>query len=231
MPKFSFQPTSPQRWTGRYARIPGETTAFHVRLSDGRWWPVVDWAVGDEIAQCPMVNDEFSTRLASAVNAGKRYLGGRSGGSFLINEFGQVLVPSQDNDLDVALVGECTGGLIFHNSFKAHNQFDLTKSIALKCGDSWEGPYVGIPYNLSKLSQIYFWNEGRAGGWKVLPPMQDHSLVYALREIRPWGAVRFIVTYGGIVLTKIPVGHWANALWEPRFVGRIDYKRWYRKES
>lgn len=51
----SFTPTEPRIWNGKYARIPGEGTAFHVRLLDDKWWPCVMWVVGDETALCPMV--------------------------------------------------------------------------------------------------------------------------------------------------------------------------------
>ena len=203
---------------------------LHVRLLGGHWWPSVEWAVGNETALCPMVDVDSAKDLAEAVNAGKRLLGGSSGGAFLVNEYGQVLVPSPSGEGNVALVGECAGRMVFHDSLTGRGVFDLTEHQDLTLGNPWERPYLGVPYNLSKTSQVYFWQERRAGGWKVTPPVQDDSLIEALRTLRPQGAVRFVVTFGGLVLTKVPVGNWRNPRWEPQFVRRIDYKRWYLRE-
>ena len=231
MADFSFIPIPPRHWSGRYARIPGDTTAFHARLIGGRWWPIVEWTVGDETAQCPMAVADCAGDLAEAVNAGKRFLNGAAGGSFLIDEYGQVLVPDPSGDGDVAIIGECAGRMVFDDSLRGHGQFDLTDDLRLKTGDRWERPYVGVPYNLSQGNEIYFWHKGRSGSWKTTPPVQDDSLIDALRSIRPYGPVRFIATVGGLILTKVPIGDWKSLQWEPRFVGRIDYKKWFQKEA
>ena len=229
MTEFSFIPIQPRRWTGRYARIPGEVTAFHVQYLNSRWMPSVRWSIGDDVALCPMVGVDSAGDLASAVNAGKRLLGGTAGGAFLVNEYGQVLVPSPSGNGTVALVGECEGRLTFKDSF-ATGQFDLSDDHGLTVGDAWDLPYLGIPHNLSRTSELYFWDVRRTSGWKVTPPVQDYFLIDALRTLRPQGPVRFVVGVGGIVLTKVPTGNWRDPRWESRFVGRIDYERWYSKE-
>lgn len=164
------------------------------------------------------------------MNVGKRLLGSPAGGAFLINEFHQVLVPSSWCNNQVAMVGEWEGSLEFRDAFH-DGTFDLTTDTALRNGDSWELPYLGIPYHLSSRSEIYFWNEDVGGGTKALPPLQDDELIAALRALRPSGAVRFIVSSDGLVLTKVPVGRWPSQRWEARYVGRLDYKRWYSKEE
>ena len=227
---FSFTPIAPRRWLGRYARIPGDGTAFHVRLIVGRWWPTVDWTVGYETAQCPMVDVDGAADLADAVNRGKRFLRGSAGGTFLVNEYGQVLVPSQSGDGNVAMVGECAGSMTFQDLLMGRGLCDLTDDQGLMSGAKWELPYIGIVHQLSQRNEIYFWHQGRAGSWKVTPRAQDGALVNALRGIRPHGAVRFIATFGGLILTKVPIGGWKSPRWEPRFVGRVDYKRWFPKE-
>lgn len=228
--QFQFSPNEPRLWTGRYARIPGDTTVLHVRLFDGQWWPFVDWVRDDETGHCPMLDGNGAAELVEAVHAGKRFLGGTFGGAFQINEYGQVLVPSSAGGEHVALVGECRGPLLFENVFE-QGTFDLTDARALQCGDAWQSPYLGIRHNLSAASEIYFWNEGNAGAWKMVPPRQDLSLIHALRSLRPYGAVRFVVGFGGLVLTKVPVGDWRSARWEPRFVTHVDYQQWYPKVS
>src|SRR6478672_11917582 len=121
-----FSPHRPRAWTGRYARVPGDTTAIHVRRIDGTWWPVIDWARDDEIAHCKMVDCAAAPELAEAVCAGKRMLGAPPGGAFLVNEYGQVLVPASDRQgTRVAIVGECAGPFSFHNPFGPEPAFDL----------------------------------------------------------------------------------------------------------
>ena len=173
MTDFRFVPVRPRRWCGRYARIPGKTTALHVRLLDGRWWPSVEWVIGDEVAQCPIADVDNAEGLADAVNAGKRLLGGSPGGAFLVNEYGQVLVSSPSGDGNVALVGECAGPMAFHDSFASADLFDLTHDQGLTLGDAWSLPYLGIPHNLSKTSELYFWHERQDGGRKATPPVQE----------------------------------------------------------
>jgi hypothetical protein len=224
----SFTPQRPTTWGGRYARIPGEWTAFHVRWRGDTWWPLVAWAAAGEIATCPMLAAGPAAGLARAVNQGKRLLGAPDGGSFVINEFGQVLVPSSVGDRRVALVGEWDGALEFTDPLRG-GTFDLAPAKPLVNGDRWEHPYLGTPYHLSFRSEIYFWDEDARGGAKLLPPAQDHELIEALRALRPYGAVRFVVGCGGLVLTKVPaVPRWTE--WEARYVGRINYARWFTKE-
>jgi hypothetical protein len=227
---FSFSPTKPRLWNGRYARIPGGTTTLHLRRTGGEWWPFVDWRVESDTAQCPMVDTGDIVALAAAVNAGKGFLGGDQGGAFQINEYGQVLVPNSFGDRRVALVGECGGPSLFHDEFNGGDPFDLTDDRALECGDTWPRPYLGIPHNLSAASELYFWNQGSAGAWKMTPPCQDDALVEALRTLRPYGPIRFVVGCGGLVLTKVPVGPWTDGGWEPRYVMRLNYRYWFSKE-
>src|SRR5262245_35781407 len=63
------------------------------------------------------------------------------------------------------------------------------------------------------------------------PPRQDTPLVESLRKLRPYGAVRFVVGCGGLVLTKLRVGRWPDVRWEARFVTRLNFRHWYPKES
>lgn len=232
MTRLRVAPVAPRVWPGRYARIPGGATAFHVRLVDGRWWPVVDWVVDDTTAQCPMVASDGAAALADAVNAGKALFGGERGGSFLINERGQVLVPaSSANDYSVAIVGECSGPLQFENSMVGCGVLDLADDSGLSVGDVWDRPYVGVPHQLSRRGELYFWKEDATGSGKILPLAQDSELIGALRRLRSHSPVRFVAAYGGFTLTKIPVGNWPRQRWEPRYVGRIDFGKWFRKEN
>jgi hypothetical protein len=206
--------------------VPGETTAFHVRLVDGQWWPVVDWGIDDEIGECEMTDDGDVRLLATAVNAGKAALGAAPGGSFLIDEHGRVLVPAHEGGhATVVVAAECSGPLRFHDPFSGGAVFDLYDDRDLHCGDDWDRPYLGLRHNLSARGWMYFWEEDSAGGRMVYPPSQDDSFISALRELRPYGAVRFLVGPAGVAITKVP------PTWKPCYVGRVDLATWFPKEA
>lgn len=232
MTRFEVAPVAPRVWSGRYARIPGETTALHVQRVDGKWRPVVKWALDDTTAVCPMRASDGATALASAVNRGKAFLSGGKGGSFLIDEHGQILVPaSSRNDSCVAIVGECSGPLDFKNSAAGRGTFDLADDNDLNPGDIWDRPYVGVQHQLSRRGELYFWKEDADEGKKIFPQAQNGELIGALRRLRGHGPVRFVATYGGFALTKVPVGNLPRQRWESRYVGRIDFRKWFRKEN
>src|SRR5437773_232134 len=93
-----FNACRPKLWTGRYARVPGNSSVFHLRHTDMGLWPVLIWNKGDEIATCPAIASPVATSIAAAVANAKRHTGGDGPGAFTINEFGQVLVPASDGD-------------------------------------------------------------------------------------------------------------------------------------
>lgn len=227
-----FKACRPTSWHGRYARIPGDTSVFHLRSVNGRMWPVIEWSTEDGRGTCPAIRNPATEELADAVGRAKRHAGGDGGGSFLINEFGQVLVPASDGKGQRFLAGHLNGRLLFENPFDPDDVIDLGDCSHLQPGDPWKLPYVGIPYNLNGRSQIYFYELNSDGGSPVFPPRQDQSLIQAFRRIRRTGAVRFIVNHAGLVLTKCPNGEqWsADESWQPVFVGQINRSLWFGKE-
>jgi hypothetical protein len=223
---FDFRKIEPRAWRGRYRRVPGETTAFHVRWLDGRWWPVVEWPRDDGIGTCAMVAESDVQELVDAVNAAKAAQGGPPGGAFLVDEYGRVLVPAGDGaGAAVYVAGECRGVLRFEDPFTPGATFDLYDDSDLEPGDHWDRPYLGIRYQLSRFDELYFWLEGSTGAGKITPPLQDAGLVANLRRVRPYGAVRFLVGPGGVAITKVP------PLWDARYVGRVDLDTWFQKEE
>lgn len=194
---------------------------------------MVYWCREDGDGKCWAADGEAIRKLTRAVLAGKRFLGGGDGGSFQINEFGQVLVPSPKGDGRCALVGEITGRMLLCNPFEDEGSIDLADASGLECGDPWPKPYVGIPHNLSGRSQIYFYRMYEGGGRSEYPTCQDRELIEALRSIRRSGAIRFIVNpYGLVIMKTPPQGRWMpEEKWEPVFVGRINHRRWFKKES
>lgn len=231
--RFTFQACPITDWKGRYSRIPGDGSVFHVRMVDGRSQIVIDWCRDECTAACLAIDSSSVRKLIQAVLAAKRKLGGGGGGSFQINEFGQVLVPASDGRGRIALAGEAEGLLLFHNPFEDATHLDLSSCSGLKAGAPWPLPYVGIPYHLSARSKIYFYRQTDDGGRSEYPALQDMALIGFLRAIRRSGAVKFIVNPYGLVLTKIPPeGAWVpEEKWEAVFVGRINRRQWFKKEA
>jgi len=231
--KLIFTASRARTWKGRYARIPGDRSVFHIQTFGGRWCPVVLWHRADGVGTCVAIDGPGVRQLTDAITAAKRQLGGTGGGSFQINEFGQVLVPAGDAIGRRLVVGEVSGPLLFKDPFADDRVIDLSDTAGLRCGDPWPKPYVGFPYNLNKRSQIYFYRMDAEGGGSVYPRAQDTDLVNALRMIRRFGAARFVVNHAGVVLTKRPPDGRTSAeeKWEPVFVGRIKPKCWFDKET
>lgn len=228
-----FQSIKATEWRGRYARIPGDNTVFHLISINGRMWPTILWDTDDGIGTCAACECSAAAELAQAVEAAKRKLGGTGGGSFVINEFGQVLVPASDGSYRILLAGELKGRLLFENPFDEDAPIDLGDSSYLQPGDPWKLPYVGFPFNLNRSSKIYFYHMDDEGGQSVYPRQQDRSLVQSFRALRRTGAVRFIVNPFGMVLTKCPVQNERSPEeeWQPFYVGRINVNMWFEKET
>lgn len=227
-----FVTSKPTPWAGRYAKIPGNTSVFHIETVNGRLCPTVRWVTEDGTGTCPAVDSPTSQALTEAVIAAKQVAGGSGTGAFTINEFGQVLVPASAGDGRVLFAGQLKGSLPFEDVFEDQRFFDLADASDLHCGDPWKLPYVGMQFNLSGRGKIYFWKVDEDGGKAVNPPQQDVDLISKLREVRSYGAVRFIVNYAGLVLTKCPIvpNPKASEDWQPVFVGRINKTRWFEQE-
>ena len=231
MTAFSCRPIAPRAWRGRYLSVVGNpATAFHIRVRGGEWWPCVDWQRAGELGTCWAIGGAEIRTLTKAVNDGKRALGSSEGGSFLINEWGQVLVPSSNYSAGVVLVAEVAGTPFFDDPWRPGVPVSLSDDRGLQPGDAWERPYVGCQYNLSKRHAIYCKRRDEEEGSIEWGP-GGHALVHTLRSIRDRGPVRFVVNPHGIVLTKQPTGPWNEESWQPVYVGRISTNGWFPKEA
>lgn len=227
----NFRPCDPSPWHGRYARIPGDCTVFHLVQVRGRLWPVVLWDL-DGRGTCEAVESDDAAALADAVARAKRHAGGSGHGSFQINEFGQVLVPASDGSGRCYLTGELRGRLLFENPFCPEELIDLGDNRRLQPGDPWKLPYVGIPHNLHRAGWIYFYKQDDTGRRMIYPSQQDEGLIRVMQSLRSRTPVRFIVTHGGLVVTKCPADErqTAEEFWQPVYVGAISRSKWFEKE-
>lgn len=225
-----FRRLPPTPWNGRYARIPGETSVFHLEFVRGRLWPVIKWQLDVDRGRCVAMRTSAAAEMTEAVIEAKRFCGSSGGGAFQINEFGQVLVPASDLDDRRILAGELLGPLRFENPFAPHQPIDLEGDAYLQSGDPWKLPYVGMPFVFYEGS-IYFKHSEGGIRRRQYPPRQDDELIRALRRLRPSGC-RILVTHRGAVLTKVAAGNrrGADDSYQPIYVGSIDLNRWFHKE-
>ncbi len=234
MDQFHFLPIKGRPWDGRYTRVPGDTAVFHVRYVDGSLRVVIEWNLEGDRCTCVALHDPNVKQLVANVVQAKRAMGGNHGGSFQVNEFGQVLVPASDGRGLRMLVGEARGSLRFDHPYEDCT-FTLADSFGLTRGDAWPLPYIGMPFNLSRRSRVYCKREDLESSEAEFLPLSNRELVSALRDIRPYGAVRFLVNPERIVLTRRPpegrMDMSEEEGWEPIFVGDLDLSQWFTKET
>jgi hypothetical protein len=210
----------------------GDSSVFHLRHTEKGLWPVLIWETDDGVATCRAVDCAAVVELSEAVAQTKRHAGGEGGGSFLIDEYGRVIVPASDGGGRRFLAGRLNGRFLFENPFRPDEPIDLGDGGNLQNGDPWRLPYIGIPYHLHRGGRIYFYEQDEVGGRSIYPSQQDFDLIRAIRNLRPSGAVRVVVTHGGLVLTKLPPDGriLPEDRWEPVFVGAINPGNWFEED-
>lgn len=225
---FQFQAHGIQTWEGRYARIQGDSSVFKVVRRGSKHVVQAHIQTFEGRIICEAVPSTEVKKMIEAINMVKSRHNSQKGGSFLINEYGQVLVPTLEDGR--FYVGQTTGVLPFLN-LDTYEIVDLSDNSGLETGDPWDLPYVGMIYNLNQRSQFYYWDA--PNGSSLKPKSQDQDLIKKIRRIRRNGAVRLLVNPYGLVLTKVPVGDFDpdEDRWDPIYVGRIDYTKWFPKED
>jgi hypothetical protein len=213
----------PPSWQGRYRKIPGSEPAFHATVDDGVFVRWTDHDL-DERLEARILSSETARALGRAVNDTKEEHTGSRGGSFLINEFGQVICPAGPGRY---WVGTIKGVPQFSHPVD-NGRFTLHPGETMTCNELWNLPYIGMAYNLSANDQIYFKQQTPDGEENEYLPDDYPELVRSLRKVRPFGAARFIVNLHGVVITKV---EYADGNWRPHFVGMLDYAQWFPEDS
>lgn len=144
----------PTPWQGYYGRTPGHPYAFHLRARNlGKFWPHADWTVAGKHLEIPFVlapNQPYDVAprdLTVAVNdVTKRNTPGLFDRAFLVNEFGNVLMPSRDS-LQILHVGQWSGPIWMEDAYSpASDPIELYGVEGVAFGDQWKRPYVGSSY-------------------------------------------------------------------------------------
>lgn len=224
---FIFKASTIKLWRGRYSRPWGKTSTYKIiNTMEHGFWLIVEWHRFDENLFCLACETSGGIKdLVGAVNKAKEI----PGGIFVINEFGQVIVPSPWGNGERFLVGEVEGVLLFKDPYGG--DIDLSDDVGLQTNDLWEKPYIGVKYNLRGDSNICYYDNNL--GSTEYPPEQDKELIRKLRKVRRSGPAVFIVNQYGLVLTKIPEGEYREDedKWVPVYVGRINHNLWFKKEE
>jgi hypothetical protein len=162
--------------------------------------------------------------MVMAINCTKQRYAGQAGGSFQINEFGQVLCPISGSARRY-WVGNISGVPLFKDPRNQGATFELRLPASTAPGIPWERPYIGMKFNLDTNDSIYFQEDDGDTRRKIRHTMANPSLIGRLRQVRGGGqTIRFIVNMHGVVLTKKEPG------WEPIFVGFIEPSLWFSQQ-
>lgn len=225
---FQFHTRGIQEWAGRYGRIPGGLSVFKVVHSGGRQVVQAYIETSEGKIICESLQSQAVEKMIATINTVKTHHNRQLGGSFLLNEYGQVLVPTQTGQL--FCVGQTTGIMLLRN-LDTQEIVDLSDDTGLTTGDPWEMPYVGNVYRLSHRSYLYYWD--RTTNRSIRPQFQDKDLIHKIRSVRRSGAVKLVVNPYGLVLAKVPKGafDFDEDQWSPVYVGRINYSKWFEKED
>jgi hypothetical protein len=171
--------------------------------------------------------------LVTMVNAIKEAVANAPAGSFYINEFHQVIVPTV-NGSDYYLAGEYHKPLEF--DFEGHvlsgNAVDL-QGQPLRPGDRWVGPHPGIPYVLTAGARdIYYEIAPRPDVTRQVKLSQSLEraaltrLCAMLREVKGYEGGRFYINEFRHLFAPINANQYVDYI----YVGRLDnIREWFPK--
>lgn len=216
-------------WDEPYEKPVGKEYVFHVNVRDE-----IHIVQNDEYDRYVFtaVDLDAVRALAKIVNKCKEYYTGSKGGSFCINEFGQVIVPlsplrDQYGNIiewrDPRYVADIEGDIFF---FNGKENITMNPDPPLQCGDPWPYPYLGMKYRLATGNKIYKKCQDGDDTFIIYLEKNNEFLIKQLRKIRPSSGISFLVNPWGCVLTKKQDRF---GEWKPYFVGMLDYRNWFDK--
>ena len=230
---FEYHPHAPHRWAPRrYQPIITKESAYAVLLDH----EFDEWSVctrfyrgGSELtAWIGLVGSgdwKAHTRLVDMINVVKQRHSSRhqKGGKFRVNEFGQVIVPTEAGGIDSAwCVGEVTGWFDFKDP-ETNKLFDLRPG-RYQPGQHWDNPLVGLRYTVRADGTITFESHFEADSReRLILRTPSASLLAAGRQIRT-GGYRLVVNDQRVAVVMSEGGDSAN------FIGVVNDSSWFKKE-
>ena len=157
--------------------------------------------------------------LAELVNAAKAAGGQSDGGSFIINQFGHVLVPTGRG---ILLAGVVDGLLAFEDGGRRVSPQGTDGD---RPGAPWTGPAVGSRYKLNaSTTDIAYetWHGGYVWLSDAIGAGAAEDVAAVFGRVKPNGG-RFYVNEAGVAFGPVqgPRG------WEEVVLGRVDTALWY----
>ncbi len=224
MSEFKFTPLpKPVEWSGRYNRIPGKEPAFKVTVDDRPYAYWSPWK-SDEWLTSMFIHSPATRQMGKFINQIKREQSGKPGGSFHINEYGQVITPIYAS-YKRFWVGNVKGLPFLDDPRAPQHPFCLCPPADTQLGAPWNRPYIGMKYNMDNRRSIYFQFEDEDFRYNIRPAKPPKDLIRKIEAVRGAGTpVRFIVNLHGAVITK------KAPEWQPVFVGFIKKTEWFPKE-
>ena len=234
--EFEFTPYQEIEWSGRYCRPYGKQGNYHVNHKGGIFIRNYQYyGLYLDYKDYHAVMSKTSIKLAKAISECKNRHGNNwdgIGGSFSINEYGIVIVPvviqnmPMETRIKYYAIGKCSGGLNFIDK-ETGKLFNLNPD--LRPGSKWEWPYLGMKFYLSSKDEFFFQWDDETGRSKQPLGMDNIPLRMAIRNIRRYGLVSFVVNNHGVVLVKKQDDR-KEDYWQPYYVGHLDYSKWFADE-
>lgn len=165
------------------------------------------------------------TRLVDLINVVKQKHSKRHqrGGKFRVNEFGQVIVPTEAGGIDSAwCVGQITGWFDFKDP-ETNRLFDLRPG-AHRPGDPWQRPLVGLRYTVRVDGTITFESHFEPDSReRLILRTASARLLTAGRRHRA-GGYRLVVNDQRVALAMSEAGDGAT------YLGVVEDDTWFKKE-
>lgn len=215
---------------------PGRDSRFTIRRNNGEWWVHYEPEGAD-----PIPADQPHGELVERVNRLKETEGNQPGGSFSINEHGQVIArmsaPPGYNQIAIHVVDISDGQVFAYPRRITFQDGDLDPSALPAEGDPWTGPLCGTNYSFAapnsrrppshNLDEVWTEIEGvkvqlssQISASPYPPtagPLRDF-LSALRRQLPPGGAFRVnecgraFTSNGGVFIGDVPHGYWFHPI-------------------
>lgn len=231
---FDFVPHGPHRWAPRrYQPIITREPSYAVLFDHtfGEWsvctrFPRGSYELTAWIGLVGATDWKAHTTLVKAVNEVKRKhsAGARPGGKFRVNEFGQVIVPTEAGGINSAwCVGQVTGWFDFKDP-ESGRLFDL-RGGGYRPADPWEKPLIGLRYTMRSDGTITFESHFEPDSRERLVLRTPSPTLMAVGRRLRSGGYRMVVNDQRVALAMDETGVRAN------FIGVVNDANWFQKES
>jgi hypothetical protein len=210
-----FHPCEPVQYEGNARAGAGRKRAYHLRLDDSAEGMASDGEYElTYLLQLPL-------GCAAAINRGKRRGGQPPGGSFVVNEFGHVLVPTISGTF---WVGTLLSGLLLESP----DGLIVAVPGSVRPGQSWPYPPAGVRYVLNaSTGDVRYQAAGRS--WVRERQLSDFvgtgvaaRIASQLGRYKSRGGSIYLGP-GGFVTGPVE----GAAGWSEVFLGYVDLDRWF----